>query len=273
VSDPAARTRRDVPGHAAVGKRQPVRDHVEAGWGRPIAMNSKLTIVAYYDRKPSELTSLILQLQDMVFERLDGNLRRRNIDEVHATIIQVSGPLSECPERPSVWQSFAPLAGELKRRLRAMPLTIRFGGYDPLDHRAMSRGRSLYERSLTVEGRGDLVLIGWPADERDGAPISPALDQMRRGLQTFGVRHKYHDTSSAVDADLHLVIGHLISPRAQNIDPQIENTMIVAREFMRRTPITVPLTDRHLQVIRYIDGALPRESSIAMSLDQLYDAR
>ena len=126
--------------------------------------------------------------------------RQRPIDDVHATILG----LEDAPGCAGDVGAF------IAAQLRAAPIELQFGGFPPDETALRSRGRSLHERSAVLDG-GRAVVIGWPVER--GRPTA-RLGELRRDCARFGVVHKYHRGTTALDPDLYMVIGDTDAPRA-----------------------------------------------------------
>ena len=149
----------------------------------------------------------------------------------------------------SVQQAFAEALGAafLAVELRRAPLELRFGGFSA-EETFRSRGRPLRERSALLDGER-AVVIGWPVEH--GRPTT-RLGELRRDCARFGVIHKYHRGTTALDPDAYLVIGAVDGPRPGAAD--------AVRTAIDR-PTSVRLTAEDVSLVRYVDPALPRASS------------
>jgi len=198
----------------------------------------RLTVVAFYGSKPEPLGALIDTVQRAFGAVLGDAFRPRPVDDVHATILG----LEDAPDRADDVAAF--LAAEL----RAAPVDLRFGGFPVGDTSFLSRGRPLHERSVGLDG-GRAVLLGWPFER--GRPTA-RLGELRRDCARFGVIHKYHRGTTALDPDAYLVVGAVDGPR-----PGAAEAVRMAIE----RPTSVRLGAADLSLVRYVDPALPRESS------------
>ena len=198
----------------------------------------RLTVVAFYGPKPEPLAAFIDAVQRAFGAVLGDAFRPRPMDDVHATILG----LEDAPDRADEVAAF--LAAEL----RAAPVDLRFGGFPAGDTPFLSRGRPLHERSVGLDGTR-AVVIGWPVER--GRPTA-RLGELRRDCARFGVIHKYHRGTTALDPDAYLVIGAVDGPRPGAADA-------VRRAIDR--PTSVRLTAEDVSLVRYVDPALPRASS------------
>jgi hypothetical protein len=201
-----------------------------------IADPSRSTVVAWYDTLPDGLAAVIDQAQSTTGRLLGTAFTARPAEQVHATLVGL--------ERAAAPFDPAPLAAHLRAALTP-PLTIRFAGFAPDDHRYRSRGRPLYERAFGVYG-SKVVLIGWPLV--DGAP-GRVLADLRLSCTAFGVTHSYGD-----DPDVYMVIGEVA-------DVPTDHAVRAVRHELAATALHVPLSADDLSLVTYADTALPREST------------
>jgi hypothetical protein len=142
-------------------------------------------------------------------------------------------------------------------------LTIQFGGFADRDYSLTSRGRRLYERALTVDA-DKVVLIGWPINSSD-EPTSD-LDLVRRDLQKFGVRHRYHDTPEACDPDSYMVIGNLLS----DVDGEaLDKCVRRCRATMADQRSMVRITGQNTYLATYIETRMPGQSTTSIPLNDV----
>jgi hypothetical protein len=196
----------------------------------------QLTVVAFYGPKPDVLSTLIAAAQEVLGAEAGSAFRPRPVDDVHATILG----LEDAPGCAGEVGAF--LAAELRRA----PLAVQFGGFSPDETGLRSRGRTLHERSVVLDGSA--VVIGWPVEH--GRPTA-RLGELRRECARFGVVHKYHRGTTALDPDVYMVIGTL----AADVDAEAVRAAVLA------TPTSVRLTAADVSFVRYTDPALPRASS------------
>jgi len=197
-----------------------------------------LTVVAFYGPKPDALGALIGSVQQAFAEALGAAFRPRPVDDVHATVIG----LEDAPGCADDVAAF--LAAELRRA----PLELRFGGFSA-EETFRSRGRPLRERSALLDGER-AVVIGWPVEH--GRPTA-RLGELRRDCARFGVIHKYHRGTTALDPDAYLVLG--------DADVAREGVAEAVRATALGRPTSVRLTASDVSVVEYADPALPRASS------------
>lgn len=204
-----------------------------------------MTVVAFYGPKPEALGAFIGAVHDALGAALGAAFHPRPVDDVHATIVG----LEDAAERADDVAAF------IGARLRAEPFDLQFGGFPAGDEALLSRGLSVHERSVVLGGRR-AVVIGWPVEQ--GRPIA-RLGELRRGCARFGVVHKYHRGTAALDPDAYLVVGGL----EPGLDPSaLTEAGRAVRAAALDRPTRVPLTASDVSVVRYVDPALPRASSM-----------
>ena len=93
-------------------------------------------------------------------------------------------------------------------------------------------------------------MIGWPVEH--GRPTT-RLGELRRDCARFGVIHKYHRGTTALDPDAYLVVG--------DVDADVPPGAAEAVRAALDEPTSVRLTAADVSLVGYVDPALPRESS------------
>ncbi len=104
-------------------------------------------------------------------------------------------------------------------------------------------------------------MIGWPVER--GRPTA-RLGELRRECARFGVIHKYHRGTDALDPDAYMVLGGL--------EPDLGPAAVAEAERAVRAaaldrPRRVRLTASDVSLVRYADPALPRASSTWRRVD------
>jgi hypothetical protein len=215
------------------------------------------TIVLLYGAdKPTELRSLLGDLQAGIADAIGAHFLPRPVHDIHATLIglESGGPVAG-DAVPGI--DVDGLCRHLDETLTGSPLTLRFGGFADHAHSVSSRGSSLYERMLTVSG-DKVVLIGWPVDGH-GEPTW-RIEELRRELGRFGARHRYHPTP---DPDAYLVIGELLDGwDAARLNAGIEQ----CRSELAQRPCEVEVTGANASLAIYTDTRLPAESTTLVAL-------
>jgi hypothetical protein len=203
-----------------------------------------LTVVAFYGPKPEALGVFLGAVQGALGATLGTAFHPRPAFEVHATILG----LEEAADRADDVAAF------IGAKLREEPLDLQFGGFAAGDMALLSRGRSPYERSVVLAS-GRVVVIGWPVER--GRPTA-RLGELRRDSARFGVVHKYHRGTTALDPDAYLVVGGL----EPGLDPSaVAEAERAVRAAALDRPTQVPLTVADVSLVQYVDPALPRVSS------------
>ena len=158
-------------------------------------------------------------MQATLTRRLPGSFRPYSLEQIHGTLIILSGRADDQVPGAVIGQYYLEHRGErrvidferalqiLQARL-AQPIRIRVGGFGPSDPGPFtSQGRPLAERSFSARGDA-LVLMGWPVSSLASGGRAQPLDALRREMAEAGVLHKYHVRPADVDNDFHLVVGH-----------------------------------------------------------------
>jgi hypothetical protein len=218
------------------------------------------TVIAYYDStKPSVLEAYIAHVQQWLVERIPSFVAR-SMPEVHATIIGLEsyGSVPADAGQPEL----AELGGEMGlpalcqyfgSSVEASSMAVQFGGFLDRDYAIASRGKRLFERTVTAH-RGQLMLLGWPVAE-SGEPTE-FLDKIRRGAQQFGATHRYYRVPTDKDPDAYMVIGTTGELADQDM---VEVARL--RNELAMSSCRTPLEVRSLQVATYDDTRLPRSST------------
>jgi hypothetical protein len=218
------------------------------------------TIIAYYgSTKPNVLEAYVADVQERVNACIPS-FAARPLAEVHATIIGLEsyGPLAAEDEPAELAKlggdsGLPALCGYLGCRVRLDSVNIQFGGFLDRDYAVSSRGKRLFERSLTVNG-GQMMLLGWAVSAR--SEPTDYLDGLRRGAQQFGATHRYHQVPTDKDPDAYMVIGSIDNP--SNFD-NIEIDRV--RHALTQSSCRTPLNVNSIQVATYSDTRLPRSST------------
>jgi hypothetical protein len=219
------------------------------------------TLVSFYGPKPAEFAELIGECQAMVSEMLGESFRPYDLRQVHCTI----AALDRMGELGSYNAAFHELRGKraamdlcgLLAFLRGMgELPIRIGGFAESAQPFLSRGQRPYRRSFGMPA-GKAVIMGWPIDQiGESAAYPPDLESLRRGLQRFGVLHRYHATETDIDNDLYLRIGlydeNAVTPAARSAIEQRVRGLLG-----RRAPLTLRLRPADLAFAQSDHQMLP----------------
>jgi hypothetical protein len=226
----------------------------------------QVTLVAHYGQKPTGLAMLLQRLQERLGDALGGAFLPYDIEQVHATIVGLEGCRADGAIRGKRSGRVINLSGivEFLRGDAFAPIQVRVGGYRASDrHSLRSRGEHPYLRSFSIQG-STAVAIGWPVE---GAHSPDSLDRLRRSLERFGARHKWHTTPEDVDNDCFLVLGRL--DRAGIDDRVLEAAVEAIRADLAATSHAIIEIDRDtLSFVGYLDSALPCATSRRYALDE-----
>ncbi|NNE33730.1 MAG: hypothetical protein HKN13_00735 [Rhodothermales bacterium] len=239
---------------------------------------AQLSLVAFYRSKPSQLEDLIRQCQDIASDRLGICFTPYEVAQVHATITGMERvPLPGIDDiylsrnahvlydrrQEMNYDSLRPTVENL------LPVSIRWGGYNPNEIPYTGKSAQPFRRSIYFNrSTGKLVLIGWPHINGDFS--EPKLLQLRNGLEReCGLVHKYQN-----DNDFFQVLGTFDLSKVQGVDGEIYQAEAQLADLLEETRIDVELTPEELQVVCYLDTALPAATthSIALNSDELSTA-
>ena len=228
----------------------------------------QVTLASHYGAKPAGLAGLVRACQDLLVETLESGFRPYRVEQVHATIVGLEGCRAGegILNRNSVAlgaPAYMDLDGLLTFLRNDTPrFDVRLGGFrSSVNYSFTSRGEHAYVRSFSVQGV-TAVAMGWPIDN-NGFP--GVLDDLRwRVWREFGVRHKWHTHDQAYDNDFYFVLGRI----GGHVDPaQLTHATQEVRAFLSAGEGLVVSVDRDaLQIVSYLDDALPLETSLGRSL-------
>jgi hypothetical protein len=237
---------------------------------------AQLTLVSLYGPKPPALRSLIELCRRPLQASPAGALfQPYSLGQIHGTLVgmeRLDG--AGDPINVRFWRArgerlpmdLGALPAVLRRQL---PMTVRFGGFDPDFDRFTSLGRTPYERSFQIQwNRGKVTLIGWP--HADGDFSSRSLAEMRQELESrCRIRHKYDD-----DNDLFLVLGNLApldglaQAEAGTLRRRAAEIEGIVRRRLAERPVDVVLDlSSNVRLARYDTEALDPESTRVTPLD------
>lgn len=226
----------------------------------------QVTLVAQDGPKPASLAAFLLHLQRNLSTSIGRAFEPYDIEQVHSTIVGLEGCRADGAirsKRSGLSIDLTGIVGFLCGDSFA-PIQVRVGGYRPADrHSFRSRDQHPYLRSFSIQG-ATAVAIGWPVD---GAHSPDSLDRLRRSLERFGIRHKWHATAEDVDNDCFLVLGRL--DRNGIDDSVLEATAEAIRADLAETSqMTIEIDRDTLSFVGYLDSALPRATSRRYALDE-----
>jgi hypothetical protein len=123
---------------------------------------------------------------------------------------------------------------------------------------------------FSVQGDA-FVLVGWPVSTVTNGIASGPLDDLRRAMNDANIVHWYHRSSTDIDNDFHLVIGH------HNGAPQgeTEEAVSAVRAYLAQHPVQVEVGVDQIAIVaadsptlapaRFI-GRLPIDSADIVNL-------
>lgn len=226
---------------------------------------NQLSLVAFYGNKDGPLAGLLEHCRSAVAESpLGESFDAYDAAQIHATIVGMECLPGKPPINRNVWDkrgvevrmNFSPLREVVGQRL---PVSIRFGGFEPDDRPFESQGRRPYERSFQIHPTGGRVtLMGWPHEQGDYGPRR--LEELREDLShRCNLEHKYDG-----DNDLYLVLG-FVNPATvtAGAESAVESEV---RDYLRHHPLDVSLGLSDVSIACYVDETLDRSTTIARAL-------
>jgi hypothetical protein len=205
------------------------------------------TLISFYGPKSPDFARLIGECQREAAAILGQQFQPYDPRQVHCTI----AALDRAGEDGMVNASFVEFRGRrVEMDLAGLLVFFRGGDWSDIDIQIggfadgpapfTSRGQSPYHRSFTMQA-GKAVVMGWPIDRSASVPAYPdRLESLRRGLQRFGILHRYHAKEADIDNDFYLRIG-LYDPAAvaPSLAAKVERRL---RDFLsHRPPLILPL--------------------------------
>jgi hypothetical protein len=226
----------------------------------------QVTLVSHYGEKPPRLSALVRYLQQKLLDLFGPLYRPYEIAQVHGTIIGLGG----CRLGETVRNANSGMAMDLARLvefLRSQQLQsiqVRVGGYQSGgEYPFRSRNTHPYLRSFSIQG-DVAVAMGWPIQ---GSDFPNSLDQLRRRLQEFGVRHKWHRTDAEIDNDFFFVLGTLDRGAIDQAGLD-SSTALIRAELAVYGSTPVEISRDTLRLVGYSDTQLPRDTSCWYELDE-----
>ena len=194
-----------------------------------------ITAVSFYGAKDDALAELLSEVQEVIRRRLGSDFLPYTLDQIHGTLVSLS-PVVLLENGLVLNKHFHDVAGTvtpmdishalsiLQERLGS-PYPIRLGGHQPReDPPFLSRGEHPYDRMFSAQGHS-LVLVGWPVATIQRGLAEAPLNDLRRAMNEAGIIHLYHESTTDIDNDLHMVVGNY-----DNVAPE---TMSVAVDEVR----------------------------------------
>jgi hypothetical protein len=227
-----------------------------AGAAKLVRVHAQLvTAVALYGTKTGAFRSVLETVQAIVGQQLGGGFRPYTLDQIHGTVIRLDGA-RDTENGLIVNQRYFEYSGtpramdharasEILAACLTPPLSIRVGGFSP-DTPVMfsSRGQHPYERTFSVQGDA-FVLMGWPVSTVLNGISSRPLDDLRRKMNDANIMHWYHESSTDIDNDLHLVIGHHNWPSEHDVREAVH----CARAYLAQHPVQIEVGVDQIVVI------------------------
>jgi hypothetical protein len=211
------------------------------------------SVVAHYGPKDAALAHWLRQVQRQITAEAGGAFRPRPIVDIHFTVLGLEFAMREVGPT-----DIDGLMSRLRNELTP-PLVVQFGGWHDDDRDFLSRGRTLRERTFSVDGE-NCVVIGWPIERRRlGGMAVKALAGVRRAAEDYGFRHRYHAEGADDDPDAYMVIGMMPSGSADNVAEAL-------RHYLSGHPITLSCGVDDISVVIYKTTELSWTTSSPTSL-------
>lgn len=244
----------------------------------------QVTLVAFYEDKPTCLWNLIYTCQDMIGKTLGARFIPYSKDQIHGTIVGLAQDGTTGLNRNLVRrygqqsQKIMDFGGLLRfiRQGGKLPFSVQIGGFQNRDYPFLSRGKTPYERSFSIQG-DKAVIMGWPIL---GKPLNTApanvqqwlqesriypntLDKIRRSMQSFHILHAYHSTPTDVDNDFYFRIGLIVNPSSLNYSLCQSLQTQIRTHLSSMRPVIIEVTISSIYLVSYVDPTLPRSSTEA----------
>jgi hypothetical protein len=226
----------------------------------------QVTLVAHYGHKHQALSVLVRDVQAKLLDLFGPPFLPYEPEQVHGTVIGLEGcRLGQIlrNENSGLPMNLGKLV-EFLRGPRLKPIRVQVGGYQSSgEYPFRSRNAHPYLRSFSIQG--DIaVAMGWPIQ---GTEFANSLDQLRRGFQEFGVRHKWHRTDVEIDNDFFFVLGTIdrgvTDPAALK-----SSTGMIRSELSSHGKTLVEISRDTLRLVGYSNPQLPRATSCSYGLDE-----
>ncbi|AFZ34723.1 hypothetical protein Sta7437_1152 [Stanieria cyanosphaera PCC 7437] len=242
-----------------------------------------VSLVAFYQNKPSQLTNLI---QTIIAEINRSSLSKSNflnyqLEQIHGTILGCEG-VSTSLGIINKWfyefrqkTRYVNLSGWLNflQNQVKFPIIIRFGGYHPqVNYHFLSRQQHPSIRTFQLQSSGEdnfvPVLIGWSFTEQK---ITLDIEKLRRQAQQFNLLHKYHQTPNSIDNDFYLRLGTIKGKLSANEIFLIEQK--IRENLQLQPPFYVSINQNDLAFVKYQDLTLPLETTEILPLTEATETK
>jgi hypothetical protein len=244
---------------------------------------SNVSLVAFYQNKPYQLTNLIQAIITYLNQFLPekSNFTSYQIEQIHGTIIGCEGLLNQAgiinkwfykSRRETRYINLSGWLDYLQTKVK-FPILIRFGGYQSeVDYHFLSRKQhpSLRTFQLQLSGEQNFipVLIGWSFAEPQ---ITLEIENIRHQAQQFNLLHKYHQIPNNIDNDFYLRLGTITGELSANEISLIEQE--IRKHFQSQPPIYVSIHQNDLAFVRYQDLTLPLNTTEILPLPEATETK
>lgn len=240
-----------------------------------------ITAVSFYGTKDEALMELIDEVQRIVRRSASGKFIPYSLEQIHGTLVSFS-PIDDLGNGRLLNEHFHDVTGiavpiDASKALSILqdhlksPYKIRLGGHQFNGNPTfLSRGQHPYNRMFSAQG-GALVLIGWPVSTIKHGLAEAPLNELRRAMNRAGIMHLYHETTTDIDNDLHMVIGHYDDTPAEAVSVAVNEVRSYLVEHpvefeMSINQVTIIATDTPTLAPTKFRGHIPADNAAIMSL-------
>lgn len=242
-----------------------------------------VSLVAFYQNKPSQLTNLIKIIFNCLnqFSINKSHFTNYQIEQIHGTILGCEGLSTQLgiinkwlleSRQETKYINLSGWLDYLQNQVK-FPLVIRFGGYQSeVNYHFLSRKQHPSIRTFQIQSLGEEkfipVLIGWSFVE---SKITLEIENIRRQAQQFNLLHKYHQIPNSIDNDFYLRLGTITGKLSVEEIALIEQEV---REILQsQPPVYVSTNQNDLAFVRYQDLTLPLETTEILPLTEATEAK
>lgn len=243
-------------------------------------------MVAHYGPKKQNLARFIRALQKKVKEGLGRKYSRvfkpYRVEQVHATLVGMEGGPG------GINRNFNNALEQRKRmdfegllrfiqNTNIFPMRIQFGRIFPFRDYGFKTSNE-HPADWTFRFReAQVIVIGWPAKRGSSLqdPLCQDLELFRRAVQSFGIRHKFHEKPGDYDNDFYMVLGTIDRARitkgamSQYAERTADLEQKVRRELMVNPPLRIKVGMEDISVVKYEDSKLPVRGTTAYPIINL----
>lgn len=214
-----------------------------------------ITAVSFYGTKDEALMELLNEVQGIVYRFVGDKFIPYSLGQIHGTLVSFS-PVEDLGDDSLLNEHFHDVTGIavsidaskalsiLQDQLRS-PCKIRLGGHEFNGNSTfLSRGQHPYNRMFSAQGDA-LVLIGWPVSTITRGLAEAPLNELRRAMNRAGIMHLYHESTTDIDNDLHMVIGHCDDGPAEAVSAAVNEV----RSYLVGHPVEFEMSINRVTII------------------------